>query len=159
MDNYIEKLVNCELDLLERLDFMFQHGKKFDDEDYGVDLEKELNIKKRKGVMSHPDMETWVSNHFDYEAKMMEKQNYIQSEMEKYKADAVKRFHIISNPNFAEALASTIAYGYDNDLPEAVEIVNHLFLCDKHIAALNDDFKMMEEIIFCEEEDGLYEDH
>ena len=147
MDAYFEKWMKGHIDLLERLDFTFQHGKKFDDEDY------ELNIKKKKDAMTTLDSEMWVCRHFDDEAKLIEKEQHIQREMEKYKADAVKRFHIISNPNFAEALASTIAYGYDNDLPEAREIVNHLFLSDKHIAALNDDSKMMEQILFCELEE------
>lgn len=155
MDDYFLKYINCELSLVERLDYIFQHGKKFDDEDYGIHLENEIKQKKEKNML---DTETWVCRHFDDEAKTMEKHDYIQREMEKYKSDAIKRFHIISNPNFAEALASTIAYGFDNDLPEAVEIVNHLFLSDKHIAALNNNFTMMQEIIFCElEEEGLYE--
>jgi hypothetical protein len=149
MNDPYEKWLNGQITLLERLDFMFQHGKKFDDEDYGITMD----TKKEEEKMISIDPELWVSNHFDHEAKMMAKEDYIQSEMEKYKTDAVKRFHIISNPNFAEALASTIAYGYDNNLPEAVEIVNHLFLSDKHIAALNDDSKMMEQILFCELEE------
>ncbi len=134
--------------LIERLDFIFQNGKKFDDEDYAI----KFDDTGEKKDMEFLDIDSWISNQFD-DDKIMEKKEYIQSEIEKYKIDAIKRFYIISNPNFAEALASTIAYGYDNDLPEAQEIVNHLFLSDKHIAALNDDTKMMEEILFCELED------
>lgn len=103
--------------------------------------------------MNSLDMDDWISHHFDEEARVMEKKSYVESEMERYKTDAIKRFYIISNPNFAEALASTIAYGYDNDLPEAIEIVNHLFLSSKHIAALKNDSKMMELILFYESEE------
>jgi|SRR5687767_544732 len=74
---------------------------------------------------------------------------YIEREMDDYKMDAINRFKII-HPNFAEEIASTIAFGYDNDLPEASKIVHYLFLNEKHIASLNNDLEKMRELIFKE---------
>jgi hypothetical protein len=83
----------------------------------------------------------------DYYADRISAIEYIETEMDRYKQDAVKRFCIMVHPNFAEEIAATIAFGHANDLPEASKIVHHLFLDEKHIAALNNDKDQMEEII------------
>jgi CBS-domain-containing membrane protein len=84
------------------------------------------------------------------EAKKYAEQIYLENEMTRYKAEAVKRLYIMANPKYAEQIAVTIAYAYDNDLPEAEAIVNKLNLEDKHIAALLDDEEKMEKIILQE---------
>jgi len=81
---------------------------------------------------------------------------YIESQMEDYKAEAVKRLYRVIDPLYAEAMAATIACSYENELPQALEIVKKLALNDKHIAALNDDFKLMTQLILEDWEDRKY---
>jgi len=76
--------------------------------------------------------------------------NYIEKEMDKFKTDAVKRFYTLAHPSYAEEIASTIAFGYSNDLPEAMKIVDQLFLNEKHIAALTDDSELMRDLLYKE---------
>ncbi len=84
------------------------------------------------------------------ESKRYAAQQFIEDEMSRYKIEAVKRFYILSHPNYAEQVAVTTAFGYNNQLPEAEKIINKLCLEDKHIAALLEDKDMMNEIIFQE---------
>ncbi len=81
----------------------------------------------------------------------------VQTEMENYKKDAIKRFQIIA-PNFSEAVAATIAFGHREGLTEATNIVEYLFLNEKHIAALNDDSEAMDDLLYKEkDEDESFE--
>ena len=68
-----------------------------------------------------------------------EENKFIESEIEKYKAAAVKRFYIVADPAYAELVALTTVFGYKEGLKEAVTIVDELRLTDKHIAALDED--------------------
>lgn len=79
---------------------------------------------------------------------------YIAEEMDRYRIDAIKRFHIMVQPNYAEEIAVTIAFGFAEELPEALKIVDQLFLNEKHIAALREDENEMEKILL----DEKYED-
>jgi len=72
---------------------------------------------------------------------------FVESEMEKYKDEAIKRCYILTKPDFAEYVAATIAFGYRDGLKEAEKIVDELHLEEKHIAALNDDEGRMRELI------------
>lgn len=74
-------------------------------------------------------------------------QEKVDNEMVEYKADAVKRLYILTKSDLSEELAATIAFGYQEGLPEARNIVLRLDLCDKHIAALNDDSRYMTDIL------------
>lgn len=73
--------------------------------------------------------------------------NYALEQIEDYKIDAVKRLYKLVDPDYAEALAQTIAYGYENELESAIELVNKFGLSEKHIAALNNDSDLMLEIL------------
>jgi len=97
--------------------------------------------------MAFADPEMMAHEYLAEEGKRYDFNEYIVDQMSKYKTEAVKRFYIIAHPDYAEALASTTAYGYENDLPEAAKIVQQLLLNDKHIAALNDDARKMNEIL------------
>jgi hypothetical protein len=91
------------------------------------------------------------------ESKRYSAQKLIEDEMSKYKIEAIKRFYIITHPSYAEQIATSIAFGYNNEIPEATRIVNKLDLNDKHIAALLDDVDMMNTIVFQEKlEDKMY---
>lgn len=85
-----------------------------------------------------------------------EQREFVSDQMQEYKAQAVKRLYKICDPSFAEAIASTIALSYMNDLPIAQEIVNHLSLNDKHLAALNNDEELMCELILEDFEQNKY---
>lgn len=74
-----------------------------------------------------------------------------ENEMEEFKEDAIKRFHLIS-PNFAEAIAVTTAWAYENGIEDARKIVNYLFLNEKHIVALNNDVDGMISILHKEKD-------
>lgn len=77
-------------------------------------------------------------------------QEKVDNDMVAYKADAVKRLYTLTKSDLSEALAATIAFGYQEGLPEARNIVLELDLCDKHIAALSDDFSYMTDILYDE---------
>ncbi len=77
-------------------------------------------------------------------------QEKVENDIEAYKADAVKRLYTLTKSNLSEALAATIAFGYEEGLPEARNIVMELDLCDKHIAALNHDIEYMTDILYDE---------
>lgn len=83
---------------------------------------------------------------------------YVDHVMNEYKTEAIKRIHRICDPFYAEAIASTIAYGHNDGIQEATEIVNRLALNDKHIAALMDNDKKMMEIILEELDEQKYYD-
>jgi hypothetical protein len=76
-----------------------------------------------------------------------EKMNYLESRMEEYKKDALFRIGKIVDMFYVEAIARTIASGYENEDEAAIEIVNRLSLNDKHIASILDDADMMEDIL------------
>lgn len=67
--------------------------------------------------------------------------------IEQYKADALQRISKIVDVFYVDTIAVTIASGYEQEVEQAIEIVNRLSLNDKHIAALLNDLKMMEEIL------------
>lgn len=94
--------------------------------------------------------DAWAEEYFIEESKRYAQQQFIEDEMSRLKNEAVKRFYILSHPNYAEQVATTTAFGYTNQLPEAEKIVNKLCLSDKHIAALLNDEEMMNKIIFQE---------
>ncbi|SRR5258705_9933650 len=97
-------------------------------------------------AFSNPDQmveEYYYQERYDF-------MSYVNKEMDKFKKDAVKRFYILAHPNYAEEIASTIAYGYSNDLPEAMKIVDQLFLNEKHVAALNNDSELMRDLLYKE---------
>lgn len=109
--------------------------------------------------MSFLDPEQWAHEYFMEESKKYAAQQFLEDEMSRHKTEAIKRFYILSHPNYAEQLAVTIAFGYNNSLPEAEKIVDKLRLEDKHIASLLDDTQMMEKIIFQEKlEDRMFQE-
>lgn len=102
-----------------------------------------------------PDL--WAEEYFIEESKRYAQQQFIEDEMSRLKTEAVKRFYILSHPNYAEQVAVTTAFGYSNQLQESENIVNKLCLNEKHIAALLDDEEMMNQIILQEKiEDKMY---
>jgi len=96
-------------------------------------------------AFASPDM--WAEEYLFEESKRYAQQQFVEDEMSRHKNEAVKRFYILSHPNYAEQVATTIAFGYANQLQEAETIVNKLCLNEKHIAALLDDEEMMNQII------------
>lgn len=107
------------------------------------------------GFLSPNEM---AEEYFWSERKKFSESMFLENEMDRYKTEAVKRLYNLTNSNFAEQIAVTIAYAYDNDLKEAEEIVNKLDLCNKHIASLLEDQEKMTEIIFQDTiEEGMYE--
>ena|SRR6185436_15479003 len=100
--------------------------------------------------MSFLDPELWAEQYFMEESRKYAAQQFLEDEMRRHKTEAVKRFYVLTHPNYAEQLAVTIAFGYNNSLPEAEKIVDKLHLEDKHIAALLEDVQMMDKIIFQE---------
>jgi hypothetical protein len=88
----------------------------------------------------------------------MERQDYIDEAIEQYKTDAICRISQIVDMFYVEAIALTIASGYENEDESAIEIVNRLSLNDKHIAAILGDSDQMELILNDEAiEDARYE--
>ena len=77
----------------------------------------------------------------------MERLEYINDLMDQYKSDALSRIAKVVDVFYVDAIALTIASGYENEDDSAIEIVNRLSLNDKHIAALLGDEKQMEEIM------------
>ena len=73
-----------------------------------------------------------------------------------YKTDALQRISKITDVFYSDAIAVTIASGYENELEQAIEIVNRLSLNDKHIAALLDDIYQMRMIL---REESLENEH
>lgn len=112
-------------------------------------------------------MSDWMVDQMDNDLARMAKeaawQDFVETQMGKYKDEAVKMFCVISKPMYAEMIATTIAFGFREDLTEAIAIVEDVRLDDKHIAALTNDLKWMEKLL--EEDktpDWLYnewEDH
>lgn len=86
--------------------------------------------------------------YYDYIQEMRtQKRDYMEDQMKQYKDDALSRIGKIVDMFYVEAIALTIASGYENEDESAIEIVNRLSLNDKHIAALLDDEMMMEDIL------------
>lgn len=107
--------------------------------------------------MAFSDPIDWAHEWSVEQANMLEIEFRVEEEIENFKKDAIKRFHLIA-PNFAEAIASTVAFGFNEGLTEAVKIVEYLFLNEKHIAALNGDSKKMNDILYKEgQEDKDFE--
>lgn len=67
--------------------------------------------------------------------------------LDQYKMDAIQRISKIVDVFYVDAIAVTIASGYEQEVEQAIEIVNRLSLNDKHIAAILNDAKQMEEIL------------
>jgi len=84
------------------------------------------------------------------------KNERVLDSMEQYKSDALQRIAKIVDVFYSEAIAVTIASGYENELEQAIEIVNRLSLNDKHIAAILNDSEMMERILKEEAEENEY---
>ena len=101
--------------------------------------------------MAFPDPINWAH---EWANEQSESYYQVQDEMENYKKDAIKRFNLIA-PNFSEAIAATIAFGHREGLTEATNIVEYLFLNEKHIAALNDDSEKMDDLLYKEREEDL----
>ncbi len=97
--------------------------------------------------MAFSDPEMMVHEYFEEQSRIYSMETYIEREMDNYKTEAVKRFYTLTIPEFAETMAVTIAFGYDNDLPEAAKIVGKLKLNEKHIYALLDDARRMFEAL------------
>lgn len=107
--------------------------------------------------MGFASPDTWAEEYFLEESKRYAQQQFIEDEMSRHKNEAVKRFYILSHPNYAEQVATTTAFGFNNQLPEAESIINKLCLNEKHIAALLDDEEMMNQIILQEKiEEKMY---
>ncbi len=100
--------------------------------------------------MAFLDPESWANEYLEEEGHRWKFEQYIEDEIEKYKNEAFKRFHIISHPDYAEAIAGAIAYGYTQDLEESKKIVRQLLLNDKHIAALNNDARELNDLLSSE---------
>jgi hypothetical protein len=107
--------------------------------------------------MAFADPEMMLSEYMDEIGQKWAFEEFIVEQMEKYKTQAVKRFYIVSDPQYAELVAVTTAYGFEQGLTEAKKIVDELRLTDKHLAALNDDARAMNEILSQESyEDNKY---
>ena len=76
--------------------------------------------------------------------------------IDQYKKDALQRIAKIVDVFYVDTIAVTIASGYENELEQSIEIVNRLSLNDKHIAALLNDYKQMEDILT---EEALESEH
>lgn len=79
--------------------------------------------------------------------QQVREQEMILDTMEEYRADALFRIGKIVDMFYVEAIALTIASGYENEDESAIEIVNRLSLNDKHIAGILNDSHMMEQIL------------
>jgi hypothetical protein len=108
--------------------------------------------------MGFSSPEVMVEEYFFTEAKKYAEQQFLENEMTRYKTEAVKRLYILVDPIYAEQIATTIAYGFDNQLQEAEIIVNKLDLSSKHIASLLEDEEMKSRLIFQDKvEEGMYD--
>ena len=102
--------------------------------------------------MGFLDPDGMTSEWFQRESKLYELEQKVDEELIKFKEDAIKRCHIVS-ANFPKEIAATIAFGYREGFSEAVDIVNYLFLNEKHIAALTDNHDEMKKIVKKEDEE------
>jgi len=108
-------------------------------------------------LMAFLTPEQMVNEYLMEESKRYAKQQFVEDEMSRHKTEAVKRFYIVAHPSYAEQVAVTTAFGYNNNLSESEKIVDRLCLNDKHIAALLDDEEMMNQIMFQEKlEEKMY---
>lgn len=91
--------------------------------------------------------EMMVSDYMDRIRIQVRRQDMIEDTLAEYKADALFRIGKICDMFYVEAIALTIASGYENEDESAIEIVNRLSLNDKHIAGILNDSQMMEQIL------------
>lgn len=97
-----------------------------------------------------PSPEMMVSEYMDQLGQEFRKRELIENMLEQYKEDALSRIGKICDIFYVDAIALTIASGYENETDSAIEIVNRLSLNDKHIAGLLNDPDMMEHILLDE---------
>lgn len=88
-----------------------------------------------------------VHEYMDRIGQKVRRQEMIEDKIQEYKADALFRIGKIVDMFYVEAIALTIASGYENEDESAIEIVNRLSLSDKHIYAILNDHQRMEEIL------------
>lgn len=81
------------------------------------------------------------------------KRELILDSLDEYKVEALLKIGKITDVFYTDAIAATIASGYELEFESSIDIVNRLNLNDKHIAGLLNDYKMMEKIIDDEAED------
>lgn len=91
--------------------------------------------------------EMMVSDYMDRISQQVRKQEMIEETLEEYKKDAFQRISKIVDLFYVEAIALTIASGYENEDESAIDIVNRLSLNDKHIAGILNDSHMMHRIL------------
>lgn len=96
--------------------------------------------------MAFADPEMMVHEYLEEQGRIASFTQYLEDEMDKYKDQAVKRLYMLPK-EYAKAIASTIAFGYDNQLEEACKIVEEFKLNEKHIYALLDDHRRMFEVL------------
>lgn len=94
-----------------------------------------------------PSPDNMVHEYMDRIGNLVRKQEMIEDTMHEYRADALFRIGKICDMFYVEAIALTIASGYENEDESAIEIVNRLSLNDKHIAGILNDSHMMEQIL------------
>lgn len=85
-----------------------------------------------------------------------EEREHVLEMIEQYKTDALQRIGKIVDVFYVEAIAVTIASGYENELEQSIEIVNRLSLNDKHIYAILNDYSQIEQIL---KEESLENEH
>jgi len=91
--------------------------------------------------------EMMVNDYMDRIGKQVREQEMIEDTLAEYKSDALFRIGKICDMFYVEAIALTIASGYENEDESAIEIVNRLSLNDKHIAGILNDHHMMDQIL------------
>jgi hypothetical protein len=87
-----------------------------------------------------------------YEMEAIKHENVLDA-LDEYKLEAIQKIEKITDVFYTDAIALTIASGYELELESSIDIVNRLGLNDKHIAGILNDYKMMEKIIDDETED------
>lgn len=101
-----------------------------------------------------------LNEYFADECKRAALADFVESEIVRCKDEAIRRFSVVTHPQFAEQIAVTTAFGYKECLPEATKIIDYLLLEEKHIASILEDSEWMEEIVEKEKasdlEDWLY---
>lgn len=97
-----------------------------------------------------PSPDNMVHEYMDRIAQKVREQEMIEDLIAEYKADALFRIGKICDMFYVEAIALTIASGYENEDESAIEIVNRLSLNDKHIAGILGDSHMMDQILMDE---------
>lgn len=81
----------------------------------------------------------------------------LDRQMDFYKQEAIKKFAGIIKAPYTEAIAVTIALGYENQENECTtQILDDLQISDKHLAALTDDCQRMKEILLSEQEENYF---